>query len=70
MNNRTIPEGVTKEPDLVQDKLPLIITDIKIQKKNKNRYSLFNEDLFLAGISEKTLADFSLKKGVELTPFL
>jgi regulatory protein len=51
-------------------KLPLVITEIQIQKKNNNRFSLFSNDEFLTGISNKTLSDLSLEKGVELTPFL
>ncbi|MEX0944648.1 MAG: regulatory protein RecX [Balneolaceae bacterium] len=55
--------------DILSD-LPLIITEIQIQKKNQNRYSLFNNKRFLLGVSSKTLLDFSLQKGVNLTPLL
>lgn len=51
-------------------KLPIQITEIRIQKKNQNRFSLFHEKNFLIGVSSKTLADFSLQKGVILTPSL
>lgn len=50
--------------------LPLVVTDISVQKKNSNRFSLFHRQQFLMGVSSKTLVDFSLQKGVELTPSL
>lgn len=51
-------------------KLPLKITSISPQKKRGDRFSLFNDGDFLMGVSSQVLLDFSLKKGVELTPFL
>lgn len=57
------------KPD-ISEKLPLKITSISPQKKRKDRFSLFHEDTFLVGVSSQTLIDHSLKKGVELTPFL
>jgi len=51
-------------------KLPIQITEIRIQKKNQNRFSLYHGKKFLIGVSSKTLADFSLQKGVILTPSL
>lgn len=50
--------------------LPAIITEIQVQKKNASRFSLFTDDQFLIGVSEATLTDLNLKKGVEVTPFL
>lgn len=50
--------------------LPAIISDIQVQKKNASRFSLFAEGKFLIGVSEATLTDLNLKKGVEITPFL
>lgn len=50
--------------------LPIQITDIRIQKKNRNRHSLYHEKEFLVGVSSKTLVDLSLQKGVILTPSL
>ena len=54
----------------IRNKLPLKITEITVQKKNRDRFSLFHEGKFLIGVSAKTLTDFSLQKGVELTPSL
>ncbi len=56
--------------DELISKLPLMITDIRGQKKNQNRFSLFHDDLFLIGISSKTLTDYSIQKGINLTPSL
>lgn len=50
--------------------LPIQVTEIRIQKKNQNRFSLYHEKSFLIGVSNKTMADFSLQKGVILTPYL
>lgn len=50
--------------------LPIQVTEIRIQKKNQNRFSLYHEKNFLIGVSSKTLTDFSLQKGVILTPSL
>ena len=48
--------------------LPLTITAIQVQKKNKERFSLYHEDRFLLGVSTQTLVSCSLKKGALLTP--
>ena len=58
-----------EKPD-ISDKLPLKITNISPQKRRPDRFSLFHEETFLVGVSSQTLIDLSLKKGVELTPFL
>lgn len=58
------------EPDELIPELPVTITEIRIQKKNQNRFSLFHNDRFLLGVSSKTLTDFSLEKGVSLTTSL
>ncbi|MDX1666605.1 MAG: regulatory protein RecX [Saprospiraceae bacterium] len=50
--------------------LPATITSISVQKKNKERYTLHVEEGFLAGVSESTLIDLGLAKGVEVTPSL
>ena len=68
MNNKW-DKKQREKPD-ISDKLPLKITSISPQKKRKDRFSLFHEDTFLVGVSSQTLIDLSLKKGVELTPFL
>ncbi|MEX0722560.1 MAG: RecX family transcriptional regulator [Gracilimonas sp.] len=62
----------SKEEKLEEAKLllPAIISDIQVQKKNASRFSLFADDQFLVGVSEATLTNLKLKKGVEITPFL
>lgn len=50
--------------------LPAIISDIQVQKKNATRFSLFADNQFLVGVSEATLTDLNLRKGVEVTPSL
>lgn len=50
--------------------LPEKISGIKVQKKNKSRFSLFVEEEFLMGVSDHVLTKFNLYKGVEITPFL
>lgn len=54
----------------LSDKLPAPITSILPQKNNKDRYSIFIEDGFLIGVSEKTLLEHKLREGAEVTPFL
>ena len=46
--------------------LPIQITQIQVQKKNKERYSLYHEDTFLLGVSIQTLITYNLKKGTIL----
>lgn len=50
--------------------LPARITAIKPQKKLKDRFSLYQDDHFITGVSVDTLMKFDLKKGVEITPLL
>lgn len=50
--------------------LPIEVTEIRVQKKNQNRFSLYHKKNFLIGVSSKTFIDFSLQKGVILTPSL
>lgn len=50
--------------------LPGKISSISVQKRNKNRYSIFVEEEFLLGVAEETLLKFELAKGVEITPVL
>ena len=59
-----------KQENFITEILPVVITKITVQKKNSNRFSLFHNEQFLVGISSKTLTDFSLHEGVELTPSL
>ena len=58
------------ETDDLISELPLTVTEIRGQKKNQNRFSLYHHKRFLIGVSSKTLTDFSLQKGVNLTPSL
>jgi regulatory protein len=53
-----------------KQELPARITAISVQKKNKQRYSIYVEDGFLVGVSESTLIDLKLAKGIEITPSL
>ena len=41
------------------------ISKIEIQKKNKKRYNLYSDDIFLFGVSEDTLIHFQINKGSE-----
>lgn len=50
--------------------LPGVITSITPQKKNKERYSVFVDEVFLIGVSDSTLLNFGLAKGVVMTPSL
>ncbi|MGK7371205.1 MAG: regulatory protein RecX [Candidatus Halalkalibacterium sp. M3_1C_030] len=50
--------------------LPARITSISVQKKNKERYSIYVQEGFLVGVSESTLIDLKLSKGLEVTPQL
>jgi len=50
--------------------LPAEISAVSVQKKNKNRYSLFIGDSFLTGVSETTLLKLNLSKGTEITQSL
>jgi len=50
--------------------LPGIISSISVQKKNKERYSIFVDEEFLIGVAEQTLLKFNLAKGDAITPKL
>jgi regulatory protein len=47
--------------------MPLIITRIEPQKKKKNRFSLYSGHNFIIGVADRTLLDFDLHCGLELT---
>ncbi len=47
--------------------MPAAISSIHVQKKNKNRFSVFVEEEFLVGVSDSTLVSLNLKKGDVLT---
>ncbi|HMB97519.1 MAG TPA: RecX family transcriptional regulator [Balneolaceae bacterium] len=60
----------TEKPDNARLSLPVKISGITPQKKNKNRYSLFSEEQFICGVSADTLLKFNIQSGKELTPRL
>ncbi len=70
MINKSDHSGEENSSDTIEELLPLTITSIQPQKRNKDRFSLFNEDRFLIGVSTQTLTDYSLKKGDSCTPEL
>lgn len=51
----------------IEERLPVKIARIEVQKKNKMRYSLYSEDGFIAGISEAVLIGLNIRKGTILT---
>jgi len=67
MTKQAERSGDKQSEDSVKELLPLTITSIQPQKKNKDRFSLFHEDRFIIGLSTQTLADFSLNKGDKCT---
>jgi len=54
----------------ITDRLPARITSVLPQKKNRDRYSIFIDGEFVIGVSESTLLEFGIEKGLELTPAL
>lgn len=52
----------------IEQRLPLKITSVAVQKKRKDRYSLYHDDEFLIGVSAQSLIDHSIQKGTMLTP--
>jgi len=53
--------------DESEQQLPGVISSISVQKKNKERYSIFVDEEFLIGVSEQTLLKFNLAKGETIT---
>jgi regulatory protein len=51
-------------------KLPVTITEIKPQKKRKDRFSLFHHEQFIIGVTSETLIRFGLQRDVEITSYL
>ena len=47
--------------------MPVIISKIERQKKNKGRYSLYSAEKYIMGVSEETLFEFNLVPGKSLT---
>ena len=43
------------------------ITKIEVQKKRKDRYNIFIDDVFRFGVDENTLIKLDLRKGIEIT---
>ena len=50
--------------------LPARISKIVVQKKNKSRFSLYDKDRFIVGVSDHTIAHFKLKVGTQIDPGL
>lgn len=50
--------------------LPAQISSISVQKKNKQRYSIYVAGEFLIGVSEETLIELKLAKGMTINPEL
>lgn len=55
------------DDDAAEHLLPGKISSISVQKNNKERYSIFVDDEFLIGVSEQTLLEFKLSKGLVLS---
>ncbi|PAU93398.1 hypothetical protein CK503_11730 [Aliifodinibius salipaludis] len=53
--------------DESDQQLPGVISSISVQKKNKERYSIFVDEEFLIGVSEQTLLKFNLANGDTIT---
>lgn len=56
--------------DKSEHHLPAAVSSISVQKKNKERYSIYVDEEFLLGVAEQTLLKFNLEKGVVITPSL
>ena len=56
--------------DEIEHNLPALISSISVQKRNKERYSIFVDEQFLLGVNEETLIKFDLSKGTQITPLL
>ena len=47
-------------------KLPARISKIVVQTRNKSRFSLYNEEKFIIGVSDQTIVHFKLKIGTQI----
>lgn len=56
------PEKKQRYDEEVARLLPSSISEIKVQKKNTTRFSIFIEDRFLIGVSDSTLTKLHLRK--------
>lgn len=67
-NNEIESEDEMSEVEsMLNGSTKLVVTDIKPQKKKKDRYSLFVNDKFLMGVYDDLVLDYGLSKGVFLT---
>ncbi len=57
---------VRKDTDHIPE-LPKTVTRIAVQKKNTSRFSLYDEDEFITGVSDAVLTRFNIRKGTEVT---
>ncbi|HLR90312.1 MAG TPA: regulatory protein RecX [Balneolaceae bacterium] len=67
MHNRKISEGEPQPADTVKHLLPLEITDLVPQQRNRDRFSLFHKETFLLGVSTDTLTRFQIGRGTICT---
>src|SRR5690625_6510082 len=65
MHNRKISEGEPQPADTVKHLLPLEITDLVPQQRNRDRFSLFHKETFLLGVSTDTLTRFQIGRGTD-----
>src|SRR5690625_6278577 len=67
MHNRKISEGEPQPADTVKHLLPLEITDLVPQQRNRDRLSLFHKETFLLGERTDTLTRFQMGRGTTCT---
>ncbi len=70
MKRNSESKNYTPQTSSITHELPLTVTTITPQKKRSDRFSLFHKKKFIIGVSGQTLLDFSIQKGVEITPSL
>lgn len=46
----------------------MVITNVEVQKKNKNRINVYADGEFIMGIDVDTYVQYGLRKGIELSP--
>ncbi len=61
------PEKKVQFEEEVAKLLPSSISEIKVQKKNSTRFSLFVDNQFLVGVSDSTLSKLNLRIGSTIT---
>src|SRR5690625_1470123 len=67
MHNRKISEGEPQPADTVKHLLPLEVTDLVPQQRNRDRFSLFHKETFLLGVSTDTLTRFQIGRATHCT---